>query len=102
MGEVSDSFLVFAKSYKFRAQLDLSLNSECNGLCFIQIGAVEVEISFIICNQQLLRILPNTKPSVGNCKNSSKTNISSLTTPISMQQKLFYSELNDEFNCTQN
>ena len=82
MGEVSDSFLVFAKLYKFRAQLDLSLNSECNGLCFIQIGAVEVEISFIICNQQLLRILPNTKPSVGNCKNSSKINISSLTTPI--------------------
>ena len=82
MGEVSDSFLVFAKLYKFRAQLDLSLNSKCNGLCFIQIGAVEVEISFIICNQQLLRILPNTKPSVGNCKNSSKINISSLTTPI--------------------
>ena len=75
MGEVSDSFLVFA------VQLDFSLNSECNGLCFIQIGAVEVEISFFICNQQLLRILPD-KPSVGNCKNSSKINISSLTTPI--------------------
>ena len=57
MGEVSDSFLVFAKLYKFRVQLDFSLNSECNGLCFIQIGAVEVEISFFICNQQLLRIL---------------------------------------------
>ena len=82
MGEVSDSFLVFAKLYKFRVQVDLSLNSECNGLCFIQIGAAEVEISFFICNQQLLRILPYTKPSVGNCKNSSKINISSHTTPI--------------------
>ena len=60
MGEVSDSFLVFAKLYKFQVQLDLSFNSECKGLCFIQIGAVEVEISFFICNQQLLRILPYT------------------------------------------
>ena len=82
MGEVSNSFLVFAKLYNFLVQLDLSLNSECNGLCFIQIGAVEVEISFVTCNQQLLRILPYTKPSIVNCKNSSKINISSLTTPI--------------------
>ena len=81
MGEVIDSFLVFAKLYKFWVQLDLSFNSECNGLCFIQIGAVEVEI-FYICNQQLLRILPYTKPSVVNWENSSKINISSLTTPI--------------------
>ena len=82
MGEVSDRFLVFAKLYKFSVQLDLSFNSECNGLCFIQIGAVEVEISFFICNQQLLRIVSYTKPSVVNCKNSSKINISTLTTPI--------------------
>ena len=38
----------------------------CNGLCFIQIGAVEVEISFFIYNQQLMRILTYTKPSVVN------------------------------------
>ena len=82
MGEVIDSFLVFAKLYKFWVQLDLSFNSECNGLCFIQIGAVEVEISFYICNQQLLRILPYTKPSVVNWENSSRISISSLTTPI--------------------
>ena len=43
MGEVSNSFLVFAKLYNFWVQLDLSLNSECNGLCFIQMGAVEGE-----------------------------------------------------------
>jgi len=54
MGEISDRFLVFAKLYKFWVQLDLSLNSECNGLCFIQISAVEVEVSFFICNQQIL------------------------------------------------
>ena len=82
MGEVIDTFLVFAKLYKFWVQLDLSFNSECNGLCFVQIGAVEVEISFFICNQQLLRISPYTKPSVVNWENSSKIDISSLTTPI--------------------
>ena len=82
MGEVSDSFLFFAKLSNFLVQPDLSFNSECNGLCFIQIGAVEVEISFFICNQQLLRILPYTKPSVVNCKYFSKINISTLTTPI--------------------
>ena len=38
----------------------------CSGLCFIQIGAVEVEISFFIYNQQLMRILTYTKPSVVN------------------------------------
>ena len=66
-------------------QLDTSFNSECNGLCFIQIGAVKVEISFFICNQQLVGISVSqkvTKPGVVNCKNSSKINISTLTTPI--------------------
>ena len=44
-------------SYNSGIQLDWSFNSECNGLCFIQIDAVEVEISFFLCNQQLLRII---------------------------------------------
>ena len=56
MGEVSDIAFQSLLSYKFGIQLDLSFNSDCIGLCFIQTGAVEVEISFCICNQQLLRI----------------------------------------------
>lgn len=31
----------------------LSFGPECNGLCYIQIGTVEVELSFI-CNQPFL------------------------------------------------
>ena len=83
MGEISDSFLVLAKLYKFWVQLDLSLNSECNGLCFIQIGAVEVEISFFYLQSTTSENITLYQPSVDNlCKNSSKINISSLTTPI--------------------
>ena len=101
MGEVIDSFLVFAKLCKFWVQLDLSFNSECNGLCFIQISAVEVEISFFYCNQQLLRILPYTKPGVVNWEILQKIS-PVLLHQFKMQQKLFYSELNNEFNYTQN
>ena len=65
-------------------QLDLSFNLECNGLCFVQIGAVEVEISFFICNQPLMKILSwkVTKSGVVNSKNSSKIDISTVTSPI--------------------
>ena len=65
-------------SYNSGVQLDWSFNSKWNGLCFIQIDAVEVEISFFLCNQQLLKIIIGSKSGVVICKNSSKLNISDL------------------------
>ena len=57
MGEVSDSVLVFAKLFIF--WVDLSFNSECNGLFFIKIGAVEVEISFLFNTFWEYYLIPN-------------------------------------------
>ena len=66
-------------SYNSGVQLDWLFNSKCNGLCFIQIDAVEVEISFFLCNHNCRELSwKGSKPGVVICKNSSKLSISDL------------------------
>ena len=47
---ISHDLVIHSVFLLYNLAIDLSLNSKCNGLCFIQIGALEVEISFLFVN----------------------------------------------------